>query len=238
MIHFPRVNISTSPGKCHKHSFVAERYKFTVCGRDEVEASNCEFRSASTQSDLGYSCSNEDWKFNCAPQWRIIWRSMTLFKFISIRTRTIWSCNLEQDYFTPVRRHVWRWTSERERDKSVFGMASMPGLSGFRDNETGHARANVVTPPPTLVNLVTIGSLATHQILAQLATGILRYGDGGARAHVQRYPPMTCGKHLGKDSKPTHQIWTQSAETFVGYRSAVCTCARAEIPHPWLLHKL
>ena len=26
----------------------------------------------------------------------------------------------------------------------------MPGLSGFRDNETGHARANVVTPPPTL----------------------------------------------------------------------------------------
>ena len=42
----------------------------------------------------------------------------------------------------------------------------MPGLSGFRDYETGHARANVVTPPPTLVNLLTIGFLATHQILA------------------------------------------------------------------------
>ena len=64
----------------------------------------------------------------------------------------------------------------------------MTGLSGFRDNETGHARANVVTPPPTLVNLVTIGSLATHQILAQLATRILRYGDGCARVHVQRCP--------------------------------------------------
>ena len=64
----------------------------------------------------------------------------------------------------------------------------MPGLSGFRDNETGHARANVVTPPPTLVNLATFGSLATHQILAQLVTRILRYGDEGARAHVQRYP--------------------------------------------------
>ena len=37
----------------------------------------------------------------------------------------------------------------------------MPGLSGFRDNETGDARANVVTPPPTLVNLVANGSLAT-----------------------------------------------------------------------------
>ena len=80
----------------------------------------------------------------------------------------------------------------------------MPGLGGFRDNETGHARANVVTPPPTLVNLVTIGSLAIHQILAQLATRILRYGDGGARAHVQRCPtpPMTCGKHLLNDLQP------------------------------------
>ena len=94
------------------------------------------------------------------------------------------------------------------RGKSVFGAASMPGLSGFRDNETGHARANVVTPPPTPVNLVTIGSLATHQILAQSATRILRYGDGGARAHVQRCPtpPMTCGKHVLSDLQPTYQI--------------------------------
>ena len=84
----------------------------------------------------------------------------------------------------------------------------MPGLSGLRDNETGHARANVVTPPPILVNLVTIGSLATHQILAQLATPILRYGDGGARAHVQRCPtpPMTCGNHVLSDLQPTYQI--------------------------------
>ena len=76
----------------------------------------------------------------------------------------------------------------------------MPGLSGFRDNETGHARANVVTPPPTLVNLVTFGSLATHQILAQLATRILRYGEEGARAHVQRCKPLksvtTAGRPL------------------------------------------
>ena len=107
-------------------------------------------------------------------------------------------------------------TSERERDKSVFGVASMPGLSGFRDNETGQARANVVTPPP---------------ILAQLATRILRYGDGGARAHVQRCPtpPMTCGKHLLNDLQPTYQIWTQSVKPFLRYRSAACTCARADV---------
>ena len=94
------------------------------------------------------------------------------------------------------------------RAANVFGATSGTGLSGFRDNETGHARVNVVTPPPTLVNLVTIGSLATHQILAQLATRNLRYGDGGARAHVQRCPtpPMTCGKHVLSDLQPTYQI--------------------------------
>ena len=94
------------------------------------------------------------------------------------------------------------------KEMSVFGVASMPGLSGFRDNETGHARANVVTPPPTLIYLVTIGSLATHQILEQLATRILRYGDGSARAHVQRCPtpPMTYGKHVLSDLQPTYQI--------------------------------
>ena len=46
--------------------------------------------------------------------------------------------------------------SEKEIGKFVFGVASMSGLNGFRDNETADARANVhcaVTPPPTLVNL-------------------------------------------------------------------------------------
>ena len=51
-------------------------------------------------------------------------------------------------------------------------------------------------------------------------------------------PPMTCVKHLVHDPQLTHQNWTQSAEPFLRYRSAVCTCARAEIQHPWLLHKL
>ena len=57
----------------------------------------------------------------------------------------------------------------------------------------------------------------------------------GARAHVQRChtPLLTCGKHLLSDPQPTYQIWTQSVEPFLRYRSAVCTCARAEIPHPW-----
>ena len=55
---------------------------------------------------------------------------------------------------------------------------------------------------------LTIGSPDTHQILAQLATRILRHGDGGARAHVQRCPtpPLTCGKHVLSDAQPTYQI--------------------------------
>ena len=46
----------------------------------------------------------------------------------------------------PVRRHVWRWMSERERDKPLFGKALGRGLSGFRDKETGDAHANVQSP--------------------------------------------------------------------------------------------
>ena len=56
-----------------------------------------------------------------------------------------------------------------------------------------------------------------------------------ARAHVQRYPPMNCVKHLVHDPQLTHQNWTKSAKPFLRYRSAVCTCARAEIPNPWLV---
>ena len=35
--------------------------------------------------------------------------------------------------------------------------------------------------------------------------------------------------------QPKHQIWTPSAKPFPRCRSAVCTCARAEIYHPWLV---
>ena len=87
----------------------------------------------------------------------------------------------------------------------------MTGLSGFRDNETEDARANMhcaVNPLPTFVKLVTIGSLATHQIFAQSVNRILRYGDGlctCARAEMLR-PPMTYGKHVVNDPRPTYQI--------------------------------
>ena len=60
------------------------------------------------------------------------------------------------------------------KEISLFFVTSMSGLSGFRDNETGDARANVQSD---FLYLVTIGSLATYQILAQLVNRILRYGD-------------------------------------------------------------
>ena len=52
---------------------------------------------------------------------------------------------------------------------------------------------HAVAQPPTFANLITIGSLANHHILAQSVNQFLRYGDG------------------------------------------VCTCARAEVPHPRLV---
>ena len=63
-------------------------------------------------------------------------------------------------------------------------------------------------------------------------------------------PPPPAGSRLAQtpasarvnDPQPTYQIWTQSAKPFLRYRSAVwgylCTWARAEIPHPWLLYEL
>ena len=56
-----------------------------------------------------------------------------------------------------------------------------------------------VTPPPTFVNLLTIGSLVTHQILAKLANRILTYGDGGG---------CTCAR--AEIPHPTHDLWKAS----------------------------
>ena len=78
-------------------------------------------------------------------------------RLIFVRSSDIW-CK-------PVRRHVWRCTSEPEKDKSVFGVASISRLSRFRDNELETHVRMCSHPPPTFVTLVTIGSfLATHQI--------------------------------------------------------------------------
>ena len=79
-------------------------------------------------------------------------------------------------------------------------------------------------PPSHIPNLNTIG---------QADSEIQKYG-----LHVRTCrdtPPMTCVEHLVHDPQLTHQNWTQSAEPFLRYRSAVCSCARAEIPHRWLV---
>ena len=48
-----------------------------------------------------------------------------------------------------------------------------------------HVRVCAVTPPPTFANLITIGSQAKHQIVAQSVNRLLIYGDGTCtRAHA------------------------------------------------------
>ena len=69
----------------------------------------------------------------------------------------------------------------------------MPGISGFRDNETGHARANVFTPPPALVNLVTIGSSHTSNFST----------IGHSDPEIQRWG-CTCAR--AEMSHPTHDL--------------------------------
>ena len=57
---------------------------------------------------------------------------------------------------------------------------------GFRDRAQQVPRQRnwrrtcecVVTPPQPFVSLATIGSLVTHQILAQFVNRFLRYGEG------------------------------------------------------------
>ena len=60
-------------------------------------------------------------------------------------------------------------------------------------------------PTSYFLYLVTIGSLATHQILAQLVNRILRYGDGVHVRTCRDIPPMTCDKHLVHDPELAHQ---------------------------------
>ena len=58
-------------------------------------------------------------------------------------------------------------------------------------------RKCAVTLPQTYANLITIGSQAKHQLLAQSVNRFLRYGDerGDARAHVQGYPVLGATNH-------------------------------------------
>ena len=79
--------------------------------------------------------------------------------------------------------------SEYERD-SLF-------LGSFRDRDTARRFtrrrkcrrkcACAVTPLPTFIILVTIGPLATHQILSQSVKRFPKYEDGVTRAHVPMY---------------------------------------------------
>ena len=54
-------------------------------------------------------------------------------------------------------------------------------------------------------------------------------------AHVRTCrctPPMTCGKQMVNDPKPTHQISTQSAKLFLRCRKAVCNVRTCRDTYP------
>ena len=135
---------------------------------------------------------------------------------------TVWGLSYQKDAM---------FGDERANAKEpVFGAASGTGLSGFRDNETGDARAYIcaVTPPPTFDNLITTGSQAKYQILAQSANRFLKYGDGVctcARAEVPTTQLMTCIKRTATGFLTTHLISQQCAKQFPRYGKWVRACA-------------
>ena len=104
---------------------------------------------------------------------------------------------------------------ERASAKEInlfFCVTSMSGLSGFRDNETGDARANVQSPHLRLFisrNYWVSSHTSNFSTVGQSDPEIRRWG---ACAHVQSRarasptPPMTCGKHLLGDPQPTYKI--------------------------------
>ena len=105
----------------------------------------------------------------------------------------------------------------------------------FWDTEAPCARAHVHIPPMTCVKPSSWPPIHTPKLnpIGQTVPEIQK-----RRLHVRTCrdtPPMTCVKHLVHELQPTHQNWAQSTEPFLRYRNAVCTRARAETPHPWLV---
>ena len=85
------------------------------------------------------------------------------------------------------------------------------------------------TPPMTCGKHLGIGTQPIHQNLNTIGQAVPKIQKHGVLMRTCRDTPlMICGKHIVHGPQPTHQIWTQSAKPFLRYRSAVCTCARAD----------
>ena len=99
-----------------------------------------------------------------------------------------------------------------------------------------HVRTCRCTPPQTCVKLLSNGSLFTHKIWTRSAQPFARSGKRGVHVRTCRCtPPQTCVKLLSNGSLFTHKIWTQSAQPFARYERGVCTCARADSPHLYIV---
>ena len=79
-------------------------------------------------------------------------------------------------------------------------------------------------------------SLFTHKIWMRSAQSFARSGKRGVHVRTCRgIPPQTCVKLLSNRFLFTHKIWTQSAQPFARYERGVCTCARADSPHLYIV---
>ena len=90
-----------------------------------------------------------------------------------------------------------------------FYVDSGTGLSGFRDNETGDARAYVQSPPPPSdfckpQHYWVSSQTSNFSTIGQSVLEIWRWGVRVRTCGCT--PPMTCGRHLINNLQPTYQI--------------------------------
>ena len=92
------------------------------------------------------------------------------------------------------------------KDMSVFGMASISRLSGFRTTklETHVRMCSHPTSDFCKSRNYWVSSHTSNLSKIGQSHPEIRTGGGGARAHVQRCPtpPMACGKHVLSDPNP------------------------------------
>ena len=99
-----------------------------------------------------------------------------------------------------------------------------------------HVRTCRCIPHQTCANQLSNGSLFTHKIWTQFAHPFARSGKRGVRVRTcRRTPPQACVKLLSNGSLFTYKIWAQSAQPFARYERGVCTCARADSPHLYIV---
>ena len=118
--------------------------------------------------------------------------------------------------------------------RAVAGTSSaspVPATASLSSNQRRHIWS--LASSAALIEWVPIH---THKNWTQSAQPFARSGERDVHVRTCRCtPPQTCVKLLCNGSLFTHKIWTQPVQPFARYERGVCTCARADSPHFYIM---